>query len=190
MRFLKFSLLFVQLAVFAFNGTECFDSTFKVQVRHKSFPFGLLSKTLGIEKRGCELKISHNKWKYMNSKWIVDICRDPIHIKTSLGSVEVFRKVAKCNTVKNEFCNQYRKLKNIIEDDGLIFAEGQKNNLKMAHGQTYCSYVLLKEYLEKGVVLNLGHNYDYILGGVNEEKSNTPADSKFNVDPNAGEASF
>ena len=189
MRFLKYSIIFFQVVSYGFSGTECFESSFKMEVTHKSFPFGLLTKTLNVDKNGCEIKISHNQYKYMSKGWTIDVCRDPIHIKTTVGSVDVYRKVGKCNTIKDEFCNQYRKLKTVIEDDGLIFASGQKNDIKAAHGQTYCTYMLLKEYLEKSIVLNLGHNYDYLLMDMNGKKQSAQADS-FKVDPNAGAADF
>jgi hypothetical protein len=42
----------------------------------------------------------------------------------------------------------------VIQDDGLIFAEGDRDNLNSAHGRTYCSYLLLKKYLNESVVFS------------------------------------
>lgn len=189
MQLLKFNIIALAFSsAFAFNATECFDSSYEVEVTHKSFPFGLLTKTLGISKKGCEVTLSHNQWKYLNRKWVVDICRDPIHIKSADNSVEVFRKVGSCKTVKNPFCNQLTKLKKVIEDDGLIFAEGSKSELDSDHGKVYCSYILMQEYLSKSVVFNKGENYDYLLKKGSAVPEGT--DSQFTVDPSSGKAIF
>jgi len=188
MQLLRSSLLIlITLNSFAFTGNDCFDSTFEVQVSHKSFPFGLLSKTLDITKKGCEVTFAHNQWKYLNRKWVVDICRDPVHIKSADSSIDVYRKIASCNTVKNPFCNQFTKLKKVIEDDGLIFAKGIKSEIESDHGKVYCSYVLMKEYLDKSVVFNKGQDYNHIM------KINRPSESsegEFSVDPTSGKANF
>ncbi len=188
MRLLKYSLILLSLNTFSFSGTDCFDSSFEVGVSHKSFPFGLLEKSLTVTKKGCELTFAHNQWKYLNKKWVVDICRDPIHIKAAEGSVDVFRKIASCNTVKNSFCKQYTKLKRVIEDDGLIFASGVKSEIESDHGKVYCSYVLIEEYLKKSVVFNKGQNYDHILK--NNRNETASKDSGFSVDPTSGKANF
>jgi len=41
-----------------------------------------------------------------------------------------------------------------IADDGLIFAEGDRDNLSSQHGQTFCSYLLLKKYLNDSTVFS------------------------------------
>lgn len=187
MQFLKFSLILISLNSFAFLGTDCFESNYDVSVTHKSFPFGLLQKTIDVTKKGCELSITHNQWKYHNRKWIVDICRDPIHIKSEVGSVDVMRKVGQCTTSKNSFCKEYLKLKRIVEDDGLIFAAGLKSELDTDHGKMYCSYLLINEYLNKSVVFNKGQNYDYLVKTTAIKKE---ADNSLVIDPNAGNADF
>jgi hypothetical protein len=42
----------------------------------------------------------------------------------------------------------------VIQDDVLIFAEGDRDNLGSAHGKTYCSYLLLKKYLNESVIFS------------------------------------
>ena len=163
MQFLKFSILLLSLNSLAFTGTECFNHDFEVSVNHKSFPFGLLEKTISIDKKNCEVTITHNEWKYLNNKWIVDICRDPIHIKSESGSVDVLRKTTPCTSSKSKFCNVYAKIKRTVEDDGLIFAKGEKSDLSSDHGKVFCTYVIMNEYLNKSVVFNRGHDYDYLL---------------------------
>lgn len=187
MQFLKFSFLLLSLNTLAFTGTECFENSFEVSVTHKSFPFGLLSKTISIEKKNCELTVTHNEWKYLNNKWVVDICRDPIHIKNDVGSMDVLRKVTPCTSSKSDFCNEYTKIKRKVEDDGLIFASGEKSDLASDHGKVFCSYILMNEYLNKSVVFNKGHNYDYLLKSTMKV---IPSEEGFNVEPNSSPSDF
>ena len=191
MPFLKFSLLVLFSSyVYSFSGTDCFNESYDVNVVHKSFPFGLLTKSLGIKKKGCELIITHNQYKYMNSKWLIDVCRNPVHIKTESGSVEVLRKVEKCTTVKSDFCNQYNKVVRLLEDDGLIFAKGLKSDLNADHGRVYCAYTLVNEYLKKDRIFNIGHNYDYLTKKIATSPNDADETTSFKVDPESGKADF
>jgi hypothetical protein len=36
----------------------------------------------------------------------------------------------------------------------LIFAEGERENIQSAHGKTYCAYLLLRKYLEEGILFS------------------------------------
>ena len=42
----------------------------------------------------------------------------------------------------------------VIQDDGLIFAEGDRDNLSSDHGKTFCSYLLMKKYLNESVIFS------------------------------------
>ncbi len=170
MRFPKYKILLLLTFIansLAFSGSECFDSNFDISISHKSAPFGLLSRTIKIQKEKCIIKIHHNKYKYINESWIVDVCRDPVHIKETTTTVEVIRKIGACSSVRNTFCSQYLSLRKLIEDDGLIFATGDKSDLLSDHGKAYCSYVLLNRYLGEGLIFNTGVNYDYITQKIN-----------------------
>ncbi|POB12848.1 hypothetical protein [Halobacteriovorax sp. DA5] len=164
MQFLKSSIVFfITAQAIAFTGTECFQSSFDVSVKHKSAPFGLLNKTITISKKECEIEIAHNQYKYMNRNWLIDICRDPIHVKSTSNSVDVFRKEGECHATSNEFCDEYKTIKKIIEDDGLIFASGAKNSLNDDHGRVFCAKLLVEEYLNANTVFSRNGNYDYIM---------------------------
>ncbi|MBA2405595.1 MAG: hypothetical protein H0V66_12535 [Bdellovibrionales bacterium] len=120
--------------------------------------FGLLKQEFIIDKKNCIVHISHKK--YLPKEWIVDVCREPVHIKvTSATGVDVAKKEAECMKKDNsrdtsDFCSQYFTMMDVIQDDGLIFAEGDRDNLNSAHGKTYCSYLLLKKYLNDSVVFS------------------------------------
>ncbi len=187
MLFRKFSILLLfSLSVFSFSGNDCFISNFDVAVTHKSFPFGLLTKNISIKKKKCNLKVSFNRYKYLNSSWEVDICRDPVHIKETTRTTDVIRKINECTNVKNSFCKEYLTIKKIIEDNGLIFAKGNKSNLDSAHGKVYCSYLLLNRYLDKNLVFNSGRDYDFI----SKQISTDGHESDFSIDENSGTADF
>ncbi|MEH0860430.1 MULTISPECIES: hypothetical protein [unclassified Halobacteriovorax] len=164
MQFLKFSILFLTInSVIAFTGTECFQSSFDVSVSHKSSPFGLLNKTLTISKKECEVEVAHNEYKYHNRSWVIDICRDPVHIKSTTTSIDVYRKAGECHKTSNDFCDEYKTIRKIIEDDGLIFAEGAKNNLNDPHGRVFCASLVLNAYLKENNIFNRNGNYDSLM---------------------------
>ncbi len=174
MQYLKFKIIvsiFSVNLVLAFAGSECFDKNYKISITHKSAPFGLLSKTIAVEKNKCAISVSHNSLKYKNISWKIDVCRKPIHIKETTGSISVIRKIGACSTVKNKFCSEYLTLKKVIEDDGLIFAEGDKSDLNSDHGKMYCTYLLLNKYLDESLVFNSGTNYDYLTRSIKPKDS-------------------
>jgi hypothetical protein len=120
--------------------------------------FGLLKQEFVIDKKNCLIHVTHQK--YLPKEWFVDVCREPVHIKvTSATGVDVAKKEAECMNVdktKNtsDYCSQYHDLMEVIQDDGLIFAEGDRDNLSSHHGKVYCSYLLLKKYLNESVVFS------------------------------------
>ena len=71
--------------------------------------------------------IHFEKLKYLKNKWIIDVCRGPVHIKHDKGSIEVIKRNQSCSAnPKSEFCTTLSNIESIIQDDGLIFAEGEK----------------------------------------------------------------
>ena len=187
MLFLKSSFIFIfSLSLLAFDGNECFSSNYNVEVKHKAFPFGLLSKTLEMKKEKCSIEISFNRYKYLNSKWEIDICRNPVHIKETSRTTNVIRKVNECTNVKNKFCNEYLNIKKVIEDNGLIFAKGDKSELDSSHGKVYCTYLLINRYLDKNLVFNSGNDYGFIANSI----SVSEREDDFVVNEDAGMADF
>jgi hypothetical protein len=120
--------------------------------------FGLLKQELVIDKKECIVHITHKK--YLPKEWIVDVCREPVHIKvTSATGVDVAKKEAECLKKDNSkdtsnFCSQYFDMMDVIQDDGLIFAEGDRDDLNSNHGKTYCSYLLVRKYLNDSVIFS------------------------------------
>ena len=78
---------------------------------------------------------------------------------TSATGVDVAKKEVECiNKDKSkdtsDFCSQYFDLMDVIQDDGLIFAEGDRDHLTTDHGKTYCSYLIMRKYLNDSVVFS------------------------------------
>lgn len=170
MAFIKFSLLtlLISAGVWAetqpvqpqtrFSPKSCLDATYKMKMTQKGPLFGLLTHQFVIDKKNCILHISHKK--YLPKEWIIDVCREPVHIKvTSATGVDVAKKENDCTKKDNSkdtgnFCSQYRDLIDVIQDEGLIFAEGDRDNLESDHGKTFCSYLLLQKYLDESVIFS------------------------------------
>jgi len=163
MRFSKssliLSLVLLSQSAFAlerFSSKACLDGNFKTKIAHKGPLFGLLPHELVVEKKNCLIKVSYRR--YLPKEWIVDVCREPVHIKVSAATgTDVAKKIEECvkpdksrNT--SDFCGQYFDLVDVIQDDGLIFAEGDRDSLSTPHGRTYCTYLLLERYLTDNVL--------------------------------------
>lgn len=172
MEFIKFSLVFLFLSVAAsaqtigiqghsperFTSKACVDAAYKMTMSQKGPFFGLMKQEFTIDKTGCIVNISHHK--YLTKEWVIDVCREPIHLKIkSATGTDVAKKIESCgNNEKpkdtSDFCSQYSEIVNVIQDEGLIFAQGDRDDLGSDHGKTYCAYLLIKRYMEDGVVFS------------------------------------
>ncbi len=152
--FLKFNLFF--LAVFStyavFDATDCLNVSFNTTVSHKAFPFGFAVNKLHLKKNQCEIEINFHELFYFHKRWIIDVCRGPVHIKLGKRAVSIVKKQGSCPQDKS-FCEEFHRIKKIVQDNGLIFAQGNKENLADDHGKVYCSYLLIEKYLREGTVL-------------------------------------
>lgn len=178
MSFSKFRLLLIFLGLpsfsFAFTLEDCLNANYSTEIKHKVKPFGLVENKLAISKSNCVIEVSHEKMKVFKSRWQIDVCREPVHIKEGLKAFEVLKRTQACQGHKDEFCSSLKKLSSVIQDDGLIFAEGEKEELRSDHGKIYCSYQLIQRYLGNGLVLS---RYSGNKGNVT-------------TDPNDGTGSF
>ena len=154
----KFSLLFLLLSsnVYAqkFNSKQCLDSKFKTSIKNEGKFFGLVKNDLSIDKTQCIINVTYKN--ILETNWLIDICREPIHIKvTSKGNQSVYKMVDDCEKNKNQdYCTYQSELNETLQDYGLIFAKGERENLQTPHGQTYCTYLLIKKYLEDGFLFS------------------------------------
>jgi hypothetical protein len=156
MQWSKFSLLLVLLlsfSVFAeerFTSVQCLNSDFETSVKNEGKFFGLIKNDLLIKKNKCLIEVTFKG--ILETVWTVDICREPIHMKVkSKGSQSVYKRIEKCDKEdKSDYCYFRDELVLNLQDQGLIFAKGIKEKLSDAHGQVYCSYLLLKNYLDDG----------------------------------------
>ena len=42
----------------------------------------------------------------------------------------------------------------VLQDEGLIFAKGSRENLESDHGKVYCAFLLLKKYFKSNEAFN------------------------------------
>lgn len=167
MRFLVFNFRFFLVVISllslshvsaeTFKLDECIQSEFNTQVSHKGWPFGLHEVVLKIDKKQCQLNIYHEHFKYLKKNWNIDVCRGPVHIKMGTSSIEVFKRRQNCDQGSDNsgFCSRYGDLTRVLQDDGLIFAQGEKEDLNADHGRVNCVHMLVKEYLNNGFVFSL-----------------------------------
>ncbi|WP_127716523.1 hypothetical protein [Halobacteriovorax sp. HLS] len=178
MQFFRFSIIFLLLQTNGFSAEmfsdmECLNSNFDSTVEHKAMPFGLSKNIVTVSKSECLLTIAHSKLKFIKSHWTIDVCRGPVHIKKTSGAVEVLKREKGCLEGSSEYCKEVKKIETILQDDGLIFATGQKEDISNEHGKIYCSVLLLKRYLGDGIIFNRGSDYQGILlNGVNQKALN------------------
>ena len=141
-----------------FGPKSCVDASYKMKMVQKGLLFGLLKQEFVVNKQGCIIKVSYHK--YFPKEWIIDVCREPVHVKvTSATGVDVAKKDTDCigndkSRDTGNFCSQYFDILDVIQDDGLIFATGDRDNLSSDHGKTYCAYLLIKRYLAEGMVFS------------------------------------
>ena len=159
--------LLPSIASAAFTDSDCLASSYTTTIEHKVAPFGLLQKTLFLEKTQCSIKVTHQKYKYFTSIWNIDVCRGPVHIKLGDGTPKVLKRGVGCHTESKsghgEYCSSLKELEAIFQDDGLIYAAGEKENLAMDHGRVYCAYLLVRRYLRDGLVLSRYETYENVL---------------------------
>lgn len=159
----KFNLILLALSSFVlnsnafaqkFNSKQCLDAKFNTSIKNEGKFFGLIKNDLTIKKSQCIINVTYKN--ILETNWLIDICREPIHIKvTSKGSQSVYKRIETCDQNKNQdYCTFWRELNETLQDYGLIFAAGERENLQSSHGQTYCTYLLIKRYLEDGYLFS------------------------------------
>lgn len=159
-------LMLFNYTVHSFEDSQCLKGDFETSVNKAIDPFGYFYKTLNVKKENCNVTIEIIKAKYLNSKWQIDICREPIHIKFGKNLQNVVRKNQNgCDNNKNEYCQTYREIKEILENNGLIYGEGIRENLSSQHGMIYCSYLLINQYLNNNIIFSYEKPLEIILDG-------------------------
>ncbi len=147
--------LLVNTSVMAnmFTSRICLMTNFDTSIEHEGKFFGLVKNKLDIKKEDCLVEINYKN--ILDTKWIVDICREPVHIKVkSRGSLEFYKRKGNCSEYNDQYCKSWGELKQILQDHGLIFAKGERESLQSSHGKTYCTYLLMNKYLGEGVLFS------------------------------------
>lgn len=154
MWFCKFSLILLIFSSSAFaqkfNSKQCLDSSFDTSIKHDGKFFGLIKNDLKLKKAGCLIDIYFKN--ILETSWKIDVCRTPIHLKVkSKGTESFYKRSTNCSgSMRDDFCDYWEDLKETLQDYGLIFAKGEREDLSTPHGQTFCTYLLLERYLADG----------------------------------------
>jgi hypothetical protein len=146
-----------------FSDYECLNKNMDTTIVRSIDPFGILPLKLIITKDLCVIKIQRQKVFLFNKEWTVDVCRTPVHLKS--GRLVIQKEHYVCPEIidqtkkdESEYCKTVGQLLKTIQDDGLIFAEGEKEDLISPHGQLYCSYKLLTKHLISGHIFSRHEN--------------------------------
>lgn len=135
-----------------FTSNECLQASFETSIKQGKKFFGLIKSNLEIKKDKCIIKIQYKN--IMEKEWVVDICRQPIHIKvTSTGTQSVYKRGEGVEST-SEFLENWNELSDVIQDYGLIYAQGLREKLSSSHGMTYCTFLLVRKHLEDGVLFS------------------------------------
>lgn len=164
--FILILVLSVSDAYAIFSDNECLMASFDAKVTHKGKPWGLGENMIQVKKTDCLIIFESEHMKMFKEKWVIDVCREPVHIKMGTGGVEVIKREKACvagDKRPHKFCKLVQELDTLIQDDGLIFAEGHRESLATEHGKMFCSYLLTLAYLRDGLVFNRDIQYQDIL---------------------------
>ena len=161
-----------------FTAKECLEASFDSDIQAEGQLFGLIKNDLKIHKDKCLITVNYKR--ILETTWLVDVCREPIHMKvTEKGSLNVYKRLAKCQHAnESDFCKSWDELKTLVEDKALIFAQGQKELLSTSHGQVYCSYSLLKKHLSDGILFSLYQNEEKKDEEIKEVKEEIKSEEK------------
>lgn len=151
---LSAGLVFSEDKVEKFSSNDCLMSEFDTTIERGEL-WGLMNRVLTIKKDVCEISV-YNKKKFFETDYKIDICREPIHMKVTVrGSLNVHKRSGKCESkTQSEFCDFWSQLKSELEDQGLIFAQGEREKISSSHGKVFCTYLLLNKYLGEGVLFS------------------------------------
>jgi len=163
-------LFSIFLFIFTFNSNSqefdeerCFRESFSLTLERNVGPFGVGKRIVNFKKNKCELTLDYQAFQQRKTKWVIDVCREPIHIKKGEASVEVIKKDGQCSSTKNSYCEETKELLTVIQDEGLIFANGQREDLSSDHGKAYCTYLLAKKYLNGKSAFRLSSSMKGVL---------------------------
>ncbi len=169
----------------AFTDQACLMQDFEVTITKSNNFLRFLMPTLTLKKAACELTVEQKRWRWSKT-WIIDVCRGPVHIKYQNFSNAAWMKKASCygQEKSDRFCRGYQQVMNLVQEDGLIYAPGERDDLSSDHGKTYCLYLLAKNYLDEGKIFSRQASYNPALTR-EQNWGNATSAMEFNANPRA-----
>ena len=157
------SIFFFSFGAGAFEDHACLMQDFSFSIKRPSKMLDFFTPTLTLTKSACELTIEQ-RWRWAKT-WVVDVCRGPIHIKFQQFRHAAWMKKESCHGQErsDKFCQEYRKLMDLIQEEGLLYAAGERDDLQSDHGKTYCLYLLAQSYLGDGKLFSRHASYNPVL---------------------------
>ena len=153
-------MLLCPLVGAAFEDHACLMQDFSFAIKRPSRLLDFFTPTLTLTKNGCELTIEQ-RWRWAKT-WVVDVCRGPVHIKFQQYRHVARMKKESCqgSSRPDKFCQEYQKLMDLIKEEGLLYAAGERDDLLSDHGKTYCLYLLANSYLGDGKLFSRHASYN------------------------------
>ena len=138
-----------------FSSDACFKASFSSSIKGSGRFFGLIKNELHLKKEECLITVTFDN--ILTTVWMIDLCREPIHLKVyEKGSDSFYKRRGPCRIgdQTDDFCNHREELHKSLLDYGLIYAKGERESLDTEHGRAYCSHLLLKKHLDSGIVFS------------------------------------
>ena len=184
--FFSFIEFNINQAFAMFSSSDCIVANFSKQIFLPAKYLGIFKREISLAKDRCLLSLKF-KSSFWFSKWEVDLCRDPIHLRYEnfLGP-ELFRKNTSClKGQSDQFCDSAAKLKEVIQNELLLFAEGERDQLSTSHGTSYCLNLLFASYLEKDFSFSMESTHEYDI--FKQEKVPETATMPWNANAKSGD---
>jgi hypothetical protein len=157
----KFLLIFFIYSFFAtaqnsnMSTKDCIFSSYKEIVFSRWGAFDWLSQRLSVDKNGCEIAVSFQRFTPQTFRY--NVCKESIYLRvTSFTGEDIhYRKNDLCQTKKkSQFCTFKNDLLNNIKNYGIVFSIGSKFQLEHPHGKLNCLLKITKLYFDKGIVFD------------------------------------
>ena len=145
-----------------FTSSECILTSFKKKIQLPNKYFGIFKRELFLSKERCLMSLKY-KYSFWFSQWEIDLCRDPIHVRyENFFGPELIRKDGECDKgQKNSFCQTLSNLHDLIDNELLIYSEGERDQISSGHGTAYCLDLLFKSYLVRNFSFSMEQSNNY-----------------------------
>lgn len=146
-----------------FSSDICVTGEFVAQTQRQGAFWGAFKREFKVSKSRCKVVIKHDD--VISSEWEIDICKEPINLKVEqyFTKKHYIKEEICTKKSKSTFCRKVYELSALINKEGLVLAEGERDSLETEHGKIYCLSLILEKYLMKGDVFSMNHSQKVAL---------------------------